>query len=474
MSNIIDAIPLPPVYYHATEASYWRGDHSGRWIKINESYAKNFIADYGYSKCPEVPGANSEVESCVMRVQERQNIAYAGSLAGHDAGFYRAGENQILVTDSPMFITPKAGTWPTLNALFSSMLDDDEISQCSQWPYFMGWIKSAMNSFRARRWTASQMLAMAGPVGSGKSLTQNLLTVMFGGRCAKPYQFMMGATNFNAHMFGAEHQVLEDESERVDIRSRRNFAANIKTILTGRDQNCHGKNKTALILQPRWRMSLSLNDDAERLQVLPPLDSDVRDKIIILKAHKADMPLPTGTPELDAVFWNTMVAELPAFLHAIDQWEIPAELADARYGIRAYHHPEIVAKLEQTAPELRLMELIDRVIFGVGEPVLDYSRVPAPFVGSAMEIENKLVGKFSTVQYEARNLLTWQNATGAYLGRLRESTVDYVRGRVASRIRMGQTIWTIQPPVREEAQAPVPDDEQGLPEVPEGISDTEN
>jgi hypothetical protein len=462
MPNIIETLPLPPVYYHATEASYWREDDSKRWIKINEANAKNFVADYGYLKCSETPGTNSEVDRCMMTIQTRQNIAYAGPLAGYDAGFYQACENQILVTDSPRFITPKAGNWDTLNALFCGLFGDDREGQ---WRHFMGWLKCAMNSFYAHRWTASQLLALAGPVGSGKSLTQNLLTTMFGGRCAKPYQFMMGATPFNAHMFVAEHQMLEDESEKVDIRSRRNFAANIKTILTNRDQNCHGKNKTALILQPRWRMSLSLNDDPERLQVLPPLDSDVRDKIIILKASRAEMPMPTGTPELDAVFWNTLVAELPAFLHAVQEWEMPEDIADPRYGVRAFHHPEIVAKLEQTAPELRLMELIDRALFRVPwAPLNENGQVPT-FTGSALEMENHLVRAGSPVQYEARNLLTWLNSTGTYLGRLKDSAVEHVRGRVTSRVRNGHTVWTIQPPVCEVATVE-PGHDYGPPEVP--------
>ena len=100
---------------------------------------------------------------------------------------------------------------------------------------------------------------------------------------------MMGNTQFNSHMFSAEHLMLEDESESVDIRSRRNFAANIKTILTGRNQNCHGKNREALILNPLWRMSLSLNDDPERLQVLPPLDPDVRDKITVVSEGNSEL-----------------------------------------------------------------------------------------------------------------------------------------------------------------------------------------
>jgi hypothetical protein len=41
----------------------------------------------------------------------------------------------------------------------------------------------------------------------------------------------MGHTQFNSRIFGAEHLMLEDEAESVDIRSRRRFAANIILLL---------------------------------------------------------------------------------------------------------------------------------------------------------------------------------------------------------------------------------------------------
>ena len=110
-----------------------------------------------------------------------------------------------------------------------------------------------MESFRARRWRASQLLALAGEAGSGKSLTQNLLTEIFGGRSTKPYQFMKGDTAFNSQIFAGEHLMLEDESERIDIRSRRHFAAMMKTLLASRDQSHHAKHREALILRPVWR-----------------------------------------------------------------------------------------------------------------------------------------------------------------------------------------------------------------------------
>ena len=452
-TNVTQALPLPPIYYHARETWYWRMDGNGRWIKINDTSARSFIADHSYSKSPATTGVNSEVEKCIIEIQANQNIAYVGPLAGYCAGVYRMGDNQILVTDSPKFIMPKAGEWRTLEALFQGMFVDGELDQR---PYFYGWIKNALESFRQRRWKASQLLAMAGLGNSGKSLTQNLLTAMFGGRSSKPYQFMMGQTQFNSHMFGAEHLMLEDEAESVDIRSRRHFAANIKTILAGRDQNCHAKHREALILQPIWRMSLSLNDDPERLQVLPPLDTDVRDKVIVLKVRKRAMPMPTGTPALDERFWNQLISELPAFLHYLDQWRVPDDLADERFGIRAYQHPEVVEKLEQTTPELRLLEFIDNEIFHNPATALNHARLQ-PWEGSAATLETRLVNPPSKIVHEARKLLTWQNSCGTYLGRLEESENEHVAGRVRSHKRNGQMIWTIQPP-RDQAPVPEPDD----------------
>lgn len=441
-ANIVQALPLPPVFYHARETSYWRMDENNRWIKVNDASAKSFIAEHAYSKNPATPGANSEVEKCIMEVQATQNVAYVGPLAGHCAGVYRMGDNQILVTDSPKFITPKAGEWRTLEALFRGMFVDRELDQR---PYLYGWLKNALESFHERRWKASQLFAMAGPAGSGKSLTQNLLTTMFGGRCSKPYQFMMGQTQFNSHMFGAEHLMLEDEAESVDIRSRRHFAANIKTILTGRDQNCHAKHREALILNPLWRMSLSLNDDPERLQVLPPLDTDVRDKIIVLKVLKARMPMPTGSPAADERFWARLVSELPAFLHYLEHWQVPEGLADDRYGITAYQHPELVEKLEQTTPELRLLEFIDGELFHNPQTALNHARLE-PWEGSSTALETRLVNSPSKIIHEARKLLTWQNSCGTYLGRLEDSENEHIAGRVTSRKRHGLTVWTIEPP----------------------------
>jgi len=393
------------------------------------------VADYGYSKTATCSGSNSEVERCMMGIQSQHNVVYVGPLAGYDAGVREMAGHLILVTSGPKLIVAKAGEWPTLDRLFQGLFVDGCLDQR---PWLYGWLKSARDSLKTSRWKASQLLAIAGPVGSGKSLTQNLITEMLGGRSTKPYQFMMGQTNFNSHMFRGEHQMLEDEQEQIDIRSRRQFAGNIKTTLTNLNQNCHAKNREALTLQPVWRMTLTLNDDPERLLVLPPFDADVRDKLIVLKANRSEMPMPTTTAAEEALFWTRLVSELPAFLHFVEQYEVPTDLQDSRYGIAAFQHPDIVEKVQETTPEIKLLELVDAGLWYGGIN-------PESWEGTAAELEKKLVRENSQVSYEARRLLSWNNATGTYLARLRDSKAEQARGRVSSRKLNGNTVWTIVP-----------------------------
>ena len=233
--------------------------------------------------------------------------------------------------------------------------------------------------------------------------------------------------------------MLEDESAAVDIRSRVQFAAHIKSLLVNRDQSCHGKHQEAITLRPVWRMTLSLNDEPEHLLVLPPLTPDITDKIIVLKVHKKPMPMLTDTPDRADLFWNTLVSELPAFAHWLENWAIPPSLADARYGVLAYQHPEIVEKLGETSPENRLMAMIDEEIYGN-----KFNR--EPWIGGAAGLERKLLQDGSDCRDEARRMFGWSGACGTYLGRLEKSKAEHIVGRFSSHRVNGVRQYTILPP----------------------------
>jgi len=401
------SLPRLTAYYDNSTKSYWINDRRGEWIQVNESSLRRHLKKNGLSPiCPK-DELLSELDYALVDIQEGFTVSYAGPLSGYSAGVLETCGSRVLITSSPRLIEPQAGEFPLITALVENLFQDE---LCDQRPYVYGWLKVALESLHTGHFRPGQVLAIAGPRECGKSLFQNLVTEILGGRAAKPYRYMSGQTPFNADLFGAEHLQIEDECGSTDLRVRREFGAKIKDFCVNQVQSCHAKNRQALSLRPFWRVTISLNDEPENLCVLPPIDESLIDKLSLLRATKKPMPLNTQTAEGHAAFWQGLLAELPAFVAFLGRWEIPEQLKSQRFGVTHYHHPELLEEIALLAPETRLLSLIDGVFFAPNSPF------DGPGVMTAAEVERRLVA--SELGYEARKLFSYGNACATYLGRL--------------------------------------------------------
>ena len=154
-----------------------------------------------------------------------------------------------------------------------------------------------------------------------------------------------------------------------------------------------------------------MNDVPKDLMVLPPFDDGIEDKIILLKAYRQPMPMPTDTPEQKAAFRRQLATEIPAFLDFLTRQEIPAHLRSNRFGVATYHHPDLLEKVSEQAPEQRPLTLIDQCsgLFPVGRTA---------WTGTALKLEQELTDNLWPLHQRGRNLLQHQNTCGTLLGRL--------------------------------------------------------
>jgi hypothetical protein len=157
-------------------------------------------------------------------------------------------------------------------------------------------------------------------------------------------------------------------------------------------------------------LTISLNDRPERLLILPPLAEDNRDKIILLRASRHPMPMPTDLHQDKERFWNVLIAELPAFLFYLTQvFHITEPWPGGRFGVKAFQHPALLTELEELSPAIQLLELIDLAeIWEVQSSVWE---------GTALELRAALLSHHKTAR-DAATLLHWTNACGQYLNDL--------------------------------------------------------
>ena len=418
-------------YYDLDRKEFLVENREGIWISHNETQFKRHLRSIGYST-KTADSLVSPAERVMLDLIDRKSVSYAAPLSGRRSGFYHEGGVRFLVTESHRLADPEEGGIPNILAIVQGLLGGEDYGE-QQVGLFLGWLRAAVQSLRAGIARPGQALAIAGPADCGKSLLQKIITVALGGRSAKAALFLTGRTPFNAELFEAEHLMLEDESMSPDIRSRRALADAIKAIVVNEVHSCHRKQRTAVNLRPWWRLSISVNDDPEAMNVLPPLDDNIADKVTLLKARRFEMPMPGETLEERREFWATVEDEVPKLIHYLESTETPEKLVDRRYGVISWHHPDLVEDLHQLSGEQHLLDLIDRAIFE--------SPTSGDWAGTHDELKAKLLDDQGTSR-EAGKLLDWRNATGTLLGKLAKKKPDRVKEKRTAQKRT----WVITPP----------------------------
>ncbi|MEM7478380.1 MAG: hypothetical protein AAF483_25640, partial [Planctomycetota bacterium] len=424
-------IPPIPAYYDSEKKEYFIQNPSEEWMCQTPSQMNRRLKLAGVSE-------TADRQRVMQAIEDYYNVRYARPLAGRSEGIYEENGVRILVTDSPRFAPLAPGSYSNLWAVVQGLLTSDESDEIASFQLhaFLGWIQTAVNALRGEEQQDSQALAIAGPKDTGKSLVQHLITAMLGGRSAPGAAYMLGKTEFNADLFEAEHIILEDEFNSYAIANRLALGTAIKRFtVSTRSQSCHRKHRTAIKLQPAWWVTITLNDDPDSLQILPPFDDNIEDKIILLRASRFEMPMETHTTKLRKMFWKQLVSEIPAFLHwLIHDYQIPLQCGqDRRFVVKTWHHPELLQALSDLAPEARLLDLIDMALWD--DPC------QTTWTGRAIELQ-KLLMDHPDTGYQAKDLLQRRNTTGRYLGRIEKSRPERIRNS-----RKGdERLWTVFKP----------------------------
>ena len=362
------------------EHYYWLTS-DGKWGRFSEKGLRRQLIISSKGSPKKAGGSLSHVDQQLALIDTKNLIDYAGPVAGYPSGLREFNLAKILVTEGPKLVQPSPGEWPRLNELLTGMLGGEDKTQLFS---FFAWMKVADATIRRAHFQPGQTLVLAGPKDSCKSLLQALITVVLGGRAAKPARYISGATDFNRELVRAEHWLIEDELVATTPRERAHLSARIKELTVNEGFSAHGKGDDALLLPPIRRLTISINETADALSNLPPFDDGIGDKIMLLRVRKPSIALP-GSVEERVAFLAALVAELPAFVAHLQAWEIPEALKDKRFGVQSFHHPELLAELRQTTPECRLFELICKDLDGHPGETWDVS---------ASDLEAQLAGRY--------------------------------------------------------------------------------
>lgn len=387
--------------------------------------------------------------------QTHQQVQYAGPLAGHKVGIYLTGAGEKLLVSQQA-----AGVWDDFPAkapepkFFAEFIR--ELLPQGQWSMLCFWMAHTLKEMRRGTFGPGQAVFLVGIVRCGKSLLQQFITEIFGGRVSNPFRYLTDKTQFNEDLASGEHWMIEDPKTTTDSRARQEFGDNIKEAAVSRQFTIHPKNKKQIYVPLLRRLTVSINP--EKLARIPPIDGDFADKVFVLKCdrvekafaafmgHTPALPgMPAQTPELDqGKLWQAFKNEVPA----IRAWllarfgTVPENLRDARFGVESYQHPELLAELSELATEFRLLELIDALLWpkANGE---EAPRAAIEWTGFSLELHQQFQ-ECHKLRDAYNGLCRTHQQTGTYLSKL-------MRNPQLTRVsklekRDGYQPWKIVPP----------------------------
>jgi hypothetical protein len=243
-------------------------------------------------------------------------------------------------------------------------------------------------------------------------------------------------TSFNDAIWGAEHWVMSDATVDADDRSRQRFRAKLKRLIANEGQTVSRRYQSQVSLTPRNRVSLSANLDSTSIRVIPKLDSSMRDKIILLRCYPAT-GLPGSDPTERKRFMETFTAAIPGFLAYVDEFQVPEHLRDSRFGVAAFHHPDLLNRLNEGDPVRSLMGWFESW-FSLGFGQLE---------GPAVALHEKLRERFGDGFVE---LVPDARALGRYLAEVKANSgwarrIDDTKSVLYGDQRNYAKVWTITP-----------------------------
>lgn len=433
------------------------GDGGKTWSRWPEKKIFNLFKTRYVRMKPREGEVLSEAERVLMHTMRERRLEYElAAVSGYKSGIYDFNGSRVLIRTAPRLVEPKQGEWPTVRALIHSKLDfsfyDPEGHGIDQTDYFHGWMKTAIEGLYLGgpgNFRPGQCIIFAGPRDSGKSRLQHqVITGLLGGRSADPGPYLFGRTDFNGELFSAEHLMMEDPASSTKTVDRVYFGEMLKQLVVNDTQRLHAKREDAIVVSPFFRTTISVNDDPDKMRVLPLLTPDIKDKVHLFLISPAPLPMPTATLDERSAFRAAIASELPAYAWwLLNEYVIPESMRSVRFGVKEWHHPTLAVELFDDTPAAELLQIIDAATFEVEDlklwQVSSASRQQGDlWEGTAIDLERLLLDDSCALQREAKKLVM-HNKIDRLLSRLKEDRPD----RVAQhRTRLSRN-WVISRPV---------------------------
>ena len=313
---------------------YWRKLASGRWVATSRQDA---ALDLMVDKRLASAGKPSEVDMALYDIQNLHDVRAAMPFLYQPDGILMFNGGRYLNVSTVRCVPPSHDVhewgegFPWIAQFLYTLFDPDD-----QLDYFLAWLKHFYLGALHQSPTRGLALFIAGPPGVGKTILNKAILGQLMGSRQDSGAFLVGGDKYNDKLFGAALWTIDDEIVPSDQKQRAAFSQMVKKIVANDTFTYRPMYASGEEMQWVGRIVVTLNDDPESLQMLPEVEINILDKIMLLKTHKPSVSHWPSDKEI--------LAELPFFGAFLRDWVVPEHCKGSpRFGVAPYKHADLAA-----------------------------------------------------------------------------------------------------------------------------------
>lgn len=388
------------------DGKFYYAKTSKGWRPITREDARLHIKASGVSDDKRRGQNLTDVESVLYHIQTNRRVAGAAPVLFKDNDIEEINGVEYLNLNEKFALPPapagegRPENFPWLHGWINNAFDDGTAEENQARDHFLAWFKHAYQSALKKDLQPGQVAVLVGGVHTGKSFFSRWVVGHALGGSYNATDILLKSSAFNKGAGEVAVWRVDDAPTDGDWKTKRAFTQALKEFAANPTLLWQPKFRDAVELPFLGRVILTMNSDPESLALLPAIDGSFADKISLFVIRNDFHPIFLETNSANEA---RAIRELPYFLRWLLDWQVPDHILNRskpRYGVKPFHHSELVAEAHAESLEYGVQELMEPWIIAKSKDK------DAKDTYTATELLQELKNELPSVTYQlnARNL----------------------------------------------------------------------
>lgn len=411
--------------YYVPGIGYYRRFPDGHYrVQPKEDLSMYLAGACGLSRTRGQGNTLSEVEAALLHIHQSKCLDGAVPVVFDRRETIDIGGKRLLNLARVRVMEPDLSTpdpvwgqgFPWIAGWMGSMFRPRK-----QLVYLMAWLKLFYEGARDGTLNKGHVVFVVGGRGIGKTLmNETWIPLLVGGGVNASSYFVKGE-KFVADLMEFGHWHIDDSEAASDRATHTRFTERVKGLVANGQFEYQPKFVNRHMVPHKGRLMVTLNGDPASLMMIPDLDRNIEDKLIVFGLPETTKWAFPGRAHTERI----LRSESPHFLNWLLNWK-PTKCvvnSNLRWGMRNYIHP--VVRSEATASSF------DGDIFGVLELLwftdddwVELKKASSPWVGTAAEL-TQIIGSYQNLRHQLSGMTV--RSVGMRLAKLAKTPGTGVR-----------------------------------------------